>query len=268
MNNLSRFLLGLSLSFVGGIVSSSAEGNAKHPKKMDWSFDGVTGTFDRAALQRGLQVYREVCSSCHALHHIRYGNLAGKGGTIEEIRRSNLGLTKDEAAAIAAEYKAKDINEEGEPVERKANLTDKFASPYANEKAARAANNGAFPPDLSLVVKARKGGADYVHSLLTGYEKPPKDVVVGEGRYYNPYFPDHQISMAPPLTTEGQVTYQDGTKATIDQMSKDVVTFLAWASEPEMEDRKQLGIKVMFYLFFFTLVLYLAKRKIWKDVKH
>lgn len=254
--------------WVGCSSFSGAEGNAKHPKKVDWQFDGVTGTFDRAALQRGLQVYREVCASCHALQHIRYGNLAGKGGTIDEIRRSNLGLTKDEAAAIAAEYKAKDLNDDGEPIERKANLTDKFAAPYANEKAARAANNGAYPPDLSLVVKARKGGADYVYSLLTGYEKPPEGVVVGEGRHYNPYFPDYQISMAQPLLTDGQVTYQDGTKATIDQMAKDVVTFLAWAAEPELEDRKQLGIKVMFYLFFFTLVLYLAKRKIWRDVEH
>lgn len=257
--------LGFSLFLLSG-VTCHAEGDTKHPKKVDWSFDGPTGTFDRAALQRGLQVYREVCSSCHGINHIRFGNLAGKGKDIDEIRTSNLGLTTEEATAIAAEYKVPDLDDDGQPTERKAKLTDKFPLPYPNEKAARAANNGAVPPDLSLVVKARKGGADYVYSLLTGYEKAPQGVEVGEGRYYNPYFSGQQISMAQPLITEGQVTYKDGTKATIDQMTKDVVTFLAWASEPEMEDRKQLGFKVLFYLFFFTIILYLAKRKIWKKI--
>lgn len=258
--------LGIATTVLLGTLCQ-ADSDAKHPKKVDWSFNGPFGTFDRAALQRGLQVYREVCSSCHAINHIRFGNLAGKGKDIDEIKASNLGLTKEEATAIASDYKVPDTDDDGQPTERKAKLTDYFPHPYPNDKAAQAANNGAIPPDLSTIVKARKGGADYVNSIITGYVTAPKDVVIGEGRYYNPYFAGSQISMAPPLTTEGQVTYQDGTKATIDQMAKDVVTFLAWASEPEMEDRKQLGFKVLFYLFFFTIILYLTKRKIWKDVK-
>lgn len=256
----------ISLTVIALGNVSYAEGDTHKPKKIDWSFNGPFGTFDRAALQRGLQVYREVCSSCHSLHHIRFGNLMGRGKSIDDIRVSNLGLNEEEATAIAADYKAPDLDDEGQPIERKAKLTDYFPAPYPNEKAARAANNGAVPPDLSLIIKARKGGADYVYSLLTGYEKAPKDVEIGAGRYYNPYFAGGQISMAQPLHTEGQVSYADGTKATVQQMASDVVTFLSWAAEPEMEDRKQMGVKVLFFLFFMTVLLYLAKRRIWRDV--
>lgn len=259
-----------SSSLIIGLVTIStaiAAGDAKHPKEVDFSFKGAFGTFKRAELQRGFEVYKNVCASCHGIEHIRFGNLQGKGKTIHEIRESNLGLTKDEVTALAAEYKVADLNADGEPIERKATAVDKFPKPYPNQKAARAANNGAYPPDLSMVVKARKDGADYLYSLLTGYEKAPEGVEVGEGRHYNPYFPGGQISMAPPLHTEGQVTYADGTKATVEQMAHDVTAFLAWASEPESDDRKQTGIKVVFYLLIMSIVMYLSKRRIWSKVK-
>lgn len=253
---------------VGGITPGLAESDSLPPKKVNWPFDGPFGEFPIDGLQRGFIVYKQVCAACHGLDHLRYGNLAGQGKDIEAIRASNLGLTIEEVQAIAAEYTAPDLDDEGQKIERKALPGDYFAKPFPNEKAARAANNGAYPPDLSMVVKARPGGADYIYSLLTGYQTAPKDVVIGEGRYYNPYFPGGQLSMAPPLLSDGQVTYADGTVATVDQMAKDVVTFLTWASEPSMEARKKLGVKVMFYLLIMTAVLYLAKRRIWQRIKH
>lgn len=245
-----------------------AESDALPPKKVNWPFNGPIGKFPIDSLQRGFLVYKQVCAACHGLDHLRYGNLAGQGKDIEAIKKSNLGLTMEETKAIAAEYTVKDLDDDGQPIDRKALPSDYFTKPYANEKAARAANGGAMPPDLSLVVKARPGGANYVYSLLTGYQEAPKDVNVGQGRYYNPYFSGGQLSMAPPLTADGQITYPDGTPATIDQMAKDVVTFLAWASDPKAEERKQLGVKVMFYLLVMTGVFYLAKRRIWHNIKH
>lgn len=265
LNSLLKSTVLSAVVIMGSTISLANTGGEK-PKKVEWSFNGLFGTFDKASLQRGLQVYREVCSSCHALHQIRFGNLMGEGKTLEEVKASNLGLTEAEAAAIAGEYKSHDLDDEGNPIERKSKLTDKFPAPFANEKAARAANNGANPPDLSMVVKARKGESDYVYSLLTGYDKVPEDVVVGTGQYYNHYFPGNLLAMAPPIHSDGQVTYADGTVATIDQMAKDVTTFLTWASDPSLEDRKQMGVKIMIYLLILTLVFYIAKRKIWKDV--
>ena len=255
------------LSFGLILNSAQAESDTHPPKKINFSFKGHTGTFKRDELQRGFEVYKNVCSSCHGVYQLRLGNLQGKGKDIHDIRKSNLGLTKDEVAALAAEYKVQDLNADGEPIERKATAVDKFPRPYPNQKAARAANNGAYPPDSSMVVKARKGGPDYIYSLLTGYQKAPEGVEGGEGRHYNPYFPGHQISMAPPLHTEGQVTYADGTKATVEQMAHDVTAFLSWASEPEADDRKAMGIKILFYLLIMSVVMYLSKRKIWADVK-
>ena len=262
---LKQLVIGLVL-VTNSITLAQADTGTLPPKKVEWSFKGLNGTFSKEALQRGFQVYKEVCSSCHGLYHLRYGNLAGKGKTIDEIRSSNLGLTMDEVKTIAAEYKVADLDDDGQPIERKALPSDYFVRPYKNEKEARAANNGAYPPDQSLIVKARPGGADYIYSLLTGYEDAPVGVEVGQGRYYNPYFPGGQLSMAPPLTSEGQVTYADGTKATVEQMAKDVTTFLSWAAEPEMEERKQMGVKVLFYLLILTALLYFAKRKVWADV--
>lgn len=229
-----------------------------HPKEMEWQFDGVFGTFDRQSIQRGFKIYKEVCAACHSLNRIAFRNL------------SEIGFSEEEIKSLAAGYSVPDgPNDEGEMFERPARPSDHIPSPYANEKAARASNNGALPPDLSLIVKAREDGANYVYSLLTGYQTPPADFVVGENMHYNPYFGGggSQFAMTPPLTAEGQVQFDDGTKATIDQMAHDVVNFLHWAAEPEMEARKSLGIKVMIFLMIFTIVMYLAKVSIWSRIK-
>lgn len=232
-----------------------AGGGAHHNKQVHWSFDGVRGKFDKPSVQRGLQIYREVCAACHGLDLVAFRTLEGAG------------FSADEAKALAAEYMITDgPNDDGDMFERAGRPSDKFPNPYANEKAARSVNNGAFPPDLSLIIKARPDGANYVYSLLTGYgEEPPHDLEVPEGAHYNPYFPGGIIKMPPPLVDE-QVTYQDETKATLDQEAKDLVNFLQWAAEPEMEDRKRMGIKVMLFLLVMTGFFYVAKKRIWSQL--
>lgn len=225
------------------------------PKKMNWSFDGVFGSVDREAAQRGFQVYKEVCSVCHGLYNLSYRNL------------KDIGFSEDEIKEIAKGYTVKDgPNDEGEMFDRPALPADHFVQPYPNEQAARAANNGAYPPDLSLIIKARHDGANYLYSLLTGYTDAPADFKLMSGLSYNPYFANDQIAMPPPLTNE-QVTYIDGTPATVEQMSRDVAVFLQWAAEPEMEHRKSMGLKVMMFLVVFTILFYIAKNRIWSDFK-
>ncbi len=225
--------------------------NRAIPPRQAWSFSGPTGTFDRAQLQRGFQVYKEVCSACHSLNLLSYRNL------------EDLGFSKEEVKAIAKEHLVRDgPNQDGEMFERPGRPSDHFHAPFANEQAARAANNGAYPPDLSVITKARVYGPDYIHAILTGYHDQPPGEVVSEGMHYNLYFDGHQIAMAPPLVTD-QVTYADGTMASVDQMAKDATAFLAWAAEPEMETRKRTGIMVMIYLAFLTLFLYLTMKRIW-----
>ncbi len=254
---MTRSLLILAVAVFGltsGPSLASEDGVKPHAPDGGWHHDGITGTFDRAALQRGFQVYKEVCATCHSLHQVSYRNLTA------------IGFTEEQVKAIASAYQVPDEpNDMGEVHPRNALPSDRFVGPYANEQAARAANNGALPPDLSLVVKAREGGEDYIYSLLTGFKKPPEGVTLMQGMYYNDYFPGHQIAMAPPLT-EGGVTYADGTQATVPQMAKDVTTFLAWTAEPKLEERKQTGLKVMIYLAVFALVMYLAKRRVWKKL--
>jgi len=229
----------------------STEGEQLHPKKEHWAFDGMLGKFDQTAIKRGFEVYKNVCSACHSLSLVAYRNLA------------EVGFTKAEIATIAAEKEVTDgPNDDGEMFTRPAKASDRFVAPYANEKAARAANNGAFPPDLSLMIKARHDGANYVHSLLTGFAEAPKDFVLGENMHYNPYFPGRQIAMAPPLSDD-LVSYSDGTKATVDQMARDVVNFLQWAAEPEMEKRKLMGIKTLVFLSILTGFYMIAKNRIW-----
>jgi ubiquinol-cytochrome c reductase cytochrome c1 subunit len=249
----------LAVLALAGLVSLSAAPAQAKPSKdplpvRSWSFDGMFGTFDRGSLQRGLQVYQEVCAACHSLRFVSYRNLAG------------IGLTNDQIKAIAAEFEVTDgPNDEGEMYTRPAKPSDRFVSPFANNNAARASNNGALPPDLSLMVKARKGGADYLHALLTGYkEVPPAGVTLGEGMQYNTFFPGNQIAMASPLSDDA-VEYADGTKATMEQLATDVSTFLAWAAEPELEERKRLGIKVLLFLLVLTALMYALKRQVWKD---
>jgi len=244
----------LFLMFVLSSKISVAAGEKINYPQLNWSFSSVFGTFDRAAQQRGLQVYKEVCSGCHGLRLLAYRNLKA------------IGYNDDEIKAFAAENSVNSLNDDGEEVERPARPSDKFVSPYPNEQAARAANGGAYPPDLSLIVKARPDGANYLHALLTGYVDAPADKKVPDGMYYNKYYSGNLIGMPQPLYADG-VEYADGTKATPDQMAKDVTAFLAWASEPELEKRKSLGVTVMLFLLLLTILSYLAMKQIWAPIK-
>lgn len=221
-----------------------------------WTFNGPFGTFDKAQLQRGFQVYREVCSACHSMKLLNYRNLSALGFSEAEVK----GIAHKDSVPGGP-------NESGELTDRPAIPSDKLHAPYANPQAARAANNGALPPDLTLMANARKGGADYIHAYLTGYRDPPAGVKVGENMHYNTYFHGNQTAMAPPLT-DGQVTYSDGTNATVDQMSEDVAAYLMWAANPHMEERKQMGVMVTLYMIIFTALLYFTMRRIWSRVEH
>ena len=219
-----------------------------------WSFDGVFGTYDRPAMQRGFQVYKQVCSACHPVNHLRFGDLAA------------LGYTPSELKVVAATDQVTDgPNDQGQMYQRPGRPSDPIPGPFPNDQAARAANGGALPPDLSLIVNAREGGADYVFSILNGFKPPPAGFQVPPGRYYNEYFPGHLIAMPPPLS-DGVVTYADGTKATVPQMAHDVATFLAWASQPNLEIRHRTGARVFLFLIVAVGVFYAAKRKIWAVV--
>jgi len=241
----------LAVSAIAGPAQAAGD---LHIEAQDWSFNGVFGTFDRASLQRGLQVYQNVCASCHGLSFVAYRNL------------DQLGYGEDEIKALAAEKQVTDgPNDEGEMFERPAKPSDRFVRPFPNDAAARTANGGAMPPDLSLIVDARVGGADYIYGLLIGYQDPPADVTVPDGMYYNTGFAGHQIAMPPPLYPDG-VTYGDNTPATVAQQAKDVSTFLAWASEPNLEQRKRAGVMTILFLLVFTGLLYATKRKIWAAV--
>ena len=232
-----------------------AAGSGGVLKQAEWSFSGPLGTFDKASMQRGFQAYREVCSGCHSLDYIAFRNLA------------DLGYNADEIKAIAAEYEVKDgPNDEGEMFMRTAVPADHFPAPYPNENAARAANNGAYPLDLSLIFKARPNGADYLYSLLTSYEEAPADVTVPEGMYYNAAYSGHLIAMPQPLYGD-DVTYAGGADSSVDAISKDLVNFLAWTAEPAMETRKRTGVAVLIFLVLLSGLSYGAMRFIWADVK-
>jgi len=238
-----------------GLAGSAAAAEGAFEKR-SWSFNGVFGAFDKGALQRGFQVYQEVCAGCHGLEYIAFRNL------------TELGLSEDQVKAIAAEFEVEDgPDDEGEMFTRPAILSDILPAPFANDNAARASNNGALPPDLSLMAKARTGGPDYLHALLTGYEDAPDDVVLNEGMSYNLYFRGNQIAMPPPLDDDA-VEYTDGTAATVEQMSADVSHFLMWAAEPKLEVRKRMGLKVMLFLLVLTALLYASKRKVWSRIDH
>ena len=252
---MNKLAIILSLFFGLGVPGLSlAAGEALPPPKQNWSFGGLFGTFDRGALQRGYQVYNEVCAGCHGLRLVAYRNL------------TEIGLTEQQVKKIAASKTVKDgPNDEGEMYERPGRPSDRFVMPFANKNAARAANNGAYPPDLSLMVKARMGGADYLYGLLTGYQESVKGLQIPEGMYYNKYYPGKLIAMPSPLVDEG-VEYPDKTKATIQQMAKDVTVFLSWTAEPEVEQRKRLGIKVLLFLIILTGMLYAIKKRIWSQL--
>lgn len=261
----------IAMAFLAAMTFAAPANAAESvaPPKQSWPHKGITGTYDKAALQRGFQVYKEVCAACHGMKLLSYRNLAG------------LGYNEAEIKSVAAEYTVTDgPDADGEMFERPALPSDRFKSPFANDSAAKAANGGALPPDLSLIVKGRKHSEDYLYALLTGYTEAPESIMVkdaqtGEmveekvemlpGQYWNTYFPGHKLSMAPPLM-DGQVTYADGKSASLDEAAHDVVQFLAWASEPHMEDRKQMGMKVMLFLLVFAGIMLAAKRKVWADV--
>ena len=249
-----KSILAASVALGLSVSSAQAAGGVEVPAKQ-WGFQGVFGTFDRESLHNGFQIYAEVCASCHSLEMVAYRNLL------------DIDIPEDVAKAYAQEFEVEDgPNDEGEMFMRPARLSDKFVGPYANQNAARYANDGAYPVDLSVIVKARVGGPDYLYALLTGYrEEAPEGVEMPEGKNYNEYFPGHAISMPQPLYGE-DVEYANGTEPSLEEAARDITTFLAWAAQPELEERKSLGIKVMIYLFILTGMLYALKVRIWKRV--
>ena len=245
-------ILFISCFFNMHLEASESSGN-KFPNH-EWSFEGFTGTFDRAALQRGYKVYREVCSGCHSMNLLYYRDLIDIGFSAEQVK------------AIAAEYTVLDgPDDEGNMFERPAKPSDRFVGPFANEQEARFNNNGSYPPDLSVITKARKNGVDYIYNLLLGYIDSPENFEVSEGMYYNQWVDGNQIAMAQPLD-EGYVDYDDDTNNTLPQLAEDVVTFLKWSAEPELEERKSLGIKVILFFIVLGVIVFFAKRRLWRNV--
>ncbi|WP_159587062.1 cytochrome c1 [Chelativorans xinjiangense] len=269
LNGLAALGLGIAMA----TPADAAEYPLKKPPQLEWSFDGPFGAYDKGQLQRGLKIYREVCSSCHSLDLVAFRNL------------EDLGYTEEQVRAIAAEYEVEDgPDENGDMFTRPATPSDHFPAPFANPQQAAASNNGAAPPDFSLLAKARavergfptfvfdiftqyaEGGPDYIHALLTGYEEDAEGHEVPEGTYYNPYFLNAvSLSMAPPLS-DGMVTYEDGSPETVDQYARDIAAFMMWAAEPHMEARKETGFTVMVFLVLFGGLVYLTKRKVWAEV--
>ena len=245
--------LALAATLAASIGGPALAAGEEALPRQSWSFSGLFGTFDRASAQRGFQVYKEVCSGCHSMREGYYRNLEGIGLNAEQIK------------AIAATVTVPDLKDDGTPGERPALPSDHFRAPFANDLAARAANNGALPPDQSVIINAREDGPNYVDALLQGYSDPPAGMKVGEGLYYNRWFPGHQIAMPQPLR-DNSVTYADGTPASLAQESHDIVTFLTYMANPEMEERKKMGVKVVFFLALLTGVTYVVKRKVWADV--
>lgn len=254
-----RALIAVTLGLAAAAIAVAAE-DVKHPEPQAWSWEGVFGTFDRQQLQRGYQVYKEVCAACHSMHLLSFRNLSQPGGPE---------FTDAQMKAIAASFQVPTIDERGEVVQRPGIPADRFPSPYPNEAAARAANGNALPPDLSVITKARNDGPNYIHALLLGYSEAPATFELLPGLHYNEYFPGHQIAMPPPIASDGQVTWPEGNPpATKDQMARDVVAFLMWAAEPKLEERKMLGVQVVIFLFVLSLLLYFAYKRLWRNVDH
>ena len=256
MKNIFKIINLITLLLLGTNQVGAAE--KVELLQTDWSFKGLFGKFDRGSLQRGYQIYTEVCASCHSMKYLSYRNLSEKGGPEFSV---------EQAKAIAASFDVTDgPNDDGEMFERPAKLSDKFVMPYANVKEAQAANGGAYPPDMSVLAKARSGGVDYIYSVLLGYEDPPNGITLDEGVYYNKYMYGNYIKMSQPLY-EGLVEYSDGTVATEEQMAKDVTTFLMWAAEPHLESRHKMGFKAIIYLIILTILVYFSMKKIWSRIE-
>ena len=252
MRTLSALLIG-GIAALALSTAALAEEDAP-PAAQSWSFNGILGTYDRGALQRGFEVYKEVCAACHSMNLVAYHSLSGIGYNEAEIK------------AIAAQVQVPDEpNDQGEIVDRPGRPSDHFKSPYPNIKAAQAANGGALPKDLSLIVKGREYGPDYIFALLTGFKNPPPGVQMAPGMNYDEAFPGHQIAMPPPLSDD-RVQYADSTKATLAQEARDVVTFLAWASDPNLEQRHRIGVRALAFLAILSGVMYGVKRKVWSNI--
>ena len=257
MKNILKFIFFVTVLTTTGFGSIASEQSQKLLNP-GWSFKGFFGKFDRSSLQRGYQVYTEVCAACHSMKYLSYRNLAQQGGPE---------FSEDQAKIIASQFEVIDgPNSEGDMFTRPAKLSDNFVGPYANEKAAKAANGGAYPPDMSVLVKARKGGASYIYSILLGYDGPPPDVSLEDGVYYNTYMGGNKIKMSKPLS-ENLVQYSDGTQATEEQMAKDVSTFLAWTAEPNLEQRHKMGFRAVLYLIIITILVYFSMKKIWSRIE-
>jgi len=257
MKNFFKFITFFTIFLIYSFNSIAAE---QSHKLLDpgWSFKGFFGKFDRAQLQRGYQVYTEVCATCHSIKYLSYRNLSQQGGPE---------FSEQQAKIIASQFEVTDgPNSEGEMFTRPGRLSDKFVGPYANEQAATAANGGAYPPDMSVLVKARQGGADYIYSLLMGYEDPPSGIALDDGVYYNKYMPGNNIKMAKPLSV-GAVEYANGIDSSEEQMAKDVVAFLAWAAEPHLEARHKIGFRAIIYLLIITILVYFSMKKLWSRIE-
>jgi ubiquinol-cytochrome c reductase cytochrome c1 subunit len=263
------------------VGSAQAATTHKEPGKIAWSFEGPFGQYDQAQLQRGYKVYREVCAACHSMNMVAFRNLGDAGGPFFDPKHPNPN-ENPVVKAIAKDIQIADIDDTGQPDKRPGTAADRFPAPFPNEAAARASNGGALPPDMSLLAKAREGGPDYIHAIVTGYREPPAGLTVPAGKYYNPYLPGDLtsfwrgkgeapeggfISMPPPLKA-GQVTFDDGTPSTLNQEATDVAAFLAWASDPKLEERNQTGLSVMIFLLIFTGLLYATYRQVWRNVAH
>ncbi|MFZ0624841.1 MAG: cytochrome c1 [Pseudolabrys sp.] len=272
---MKRTILALALAATVASFALPALGEEQEvPPRLKWSFAGPFGRYDEAQLQRGFKIYKEVCSACHSIQMLAFRNLADKGGP---------GFSEAQVAAVAAEYKIKDLDDKGEPTERAGRPADTFPPPFANELAAKAANGGTAPPDMSTLAKARtyqrgfpwfvfdlftqyqEQGPDYIAALLKGYENPPKDFQLPSGGNFNRYFPGHNIAMPPPLQA-GQVSFDDGAPQTMDQYSKDISAFLMWVAEPHLVQRKRIGFQVMIFLIVLAGLMYFTKKKVWSAV--
>ncbi len=257
---LAALLLGLAIPGTSLAKDQAPAEAANQPPEIaaqSWTFSGPFGTYDNAQLQRGFQIYKEVCSNCHSMRLLSYRNLGEPGGPE---------FPPKAVATIASQVQVTDgPNEKGEMFQRPGRPSDHFRSPFANDQQARNANNGALPPDLSVIAKAREGGPDYIYALLTGYADPPAGFTVAQGMHYNKAFPGHQIAMPPPLS-DGAVKYTDGTKGTLDNYARDVSAFLMWAAEPKLEERHKTGARVLIFLVVFAGIMYLAKRAVWAEL--
>jgi ubiquinol-cytochrome c reductase cytochrome c1 subunit len=249
---INKIIVVIFISIIPFSVFSEEKNNEL--LEINWSFNGIFGVFERSSLQRGYQVYQEVCSGCHSIQHLNYRNLYEEGGPM---------FSKEEAKAIAAQFEVIDgPNSDGEMFTRPGKLSDKFVKPYPNIEASTAANGGAYPPDMSVLAKARAGGANYLYSLLLGYEEAPSGFELDDGVYYNKYMPGNKIKMSSPLS-DGLIEYSDGTESTTEQMAKDITTFLVWASEPHLESQHKMGFKTIIYLIILLTLVYLSKQKVW-----